>query len=249
MRQNNLTITWMGLALILVIILAVVGCTTKKAEQEAQSEAVVESADDWVQDFNLADRTLLSEGENQFFILKPGYQLILEGDGERVVMTVLDETVQIGDVAARVVEEREEEDGELEEVSRNFFAICAETGDVFYFGEEVEMYEDGEPVEDSGAWRADAENCKPGMIIPGDPVIGARYYQEFAPGKAMDRAEVVNLSDTLATPAGTFENCLRTLETSAIDTDEKEYKIYAPGIGLIQDEDLLLVSYGYVSGE
>jgi hypothetical protein len=249
MRQNHLTIIRVGVIIALVITLAFVGCTTKKAEQEAQTEAVPESTDDWVQDFNLADRALLTEGENQYFILKPGYQLVLEGDDEKVVMTVLGETQQIGEVTTRVVEEREEEDGELEEISRNFLAICAETGDVFYFGEEVELYEDGEKVEDSGEWRADAESCKAGMLMPGDPVVGAKYYQEFAPGKAMDRAEIVSLSDTLTTPSGTFENCLKILETSALDTTEAEYKIYAPGIGLIQDEDLLLVRYGYVEGE
>jgi len=39
------------------------------------------------------------------------------------------------------VEEREEVDGELKEISRNFFAICREHGDVFYFGEEVDIRE------------------------------------------------------------------------------------------------------------
>lgn len=232
-----------------MFIVAVAGCTKKKAEPEAQSEAVAESTDDWMQEFNLAERTLLTDGENPYFILKPGYQLVLGGDDEKVVMTVLDETVRIGDIMTRVVEEREEENGELEEISRNFVAICQETGDVFYFGEEVEMYKDGEKVEDSGEWRADEEHCKPGMLMPGEPVIGVRYYQEFAPGKAMDRGEIVSLSDTLVTPAGTFANCLKVMETSAINANEKEYKTYAPGVGLIQDEDLLLVKYGYVSGE
>jgi len=35
-------------------------------------------------------------------------------------------------------------------------------------------------------------------------LLGSRYYQEIAPGVAMDRAEVLSITDTLATPAGYF---------------------------------------------
>ena len=59
-----------------------------------------------------------------------------------------------------MVEERETEDGELVEVSRNFFAICEETNSVFYFGEEVDDDEDGEIVGHEGAWLAGEVQCK-----------------------------------------------------------------------------------------
>ena len=48
------------------------------------------------------------------------------------------------------------------------------------------------------------------------------------------------------TPAGNFTNCLKTEETSALNLKEKEFKRYATGIGLIQDENLYLVKYRYV---
>jgi len=38
-------------------------------------------------------------------------------------------------------------------------------------------------------------------------------------------------------------------ETSGLDPEEKSYKTYAPGVGLIQDEDLVLTSYGMAKGE
>jgi hypothetical protein len=59
----------------------------------------------------------------------------------------------------------------------------------------------------------------------------------------MDRAEIISDDVTMTTPAGTFRNCLRVEETSGLDPDEKCYKTYAPGVGIIQDEDLLLVRY------
>jgi hypothetical protein len=61
----------------------------------------------------------------------------------------------------------------------------------------------------------------------------------------MDRAEIISISETKQTPAGKFTNCLETEETTPIEPGEKEYKIYAPGIGLIKDGKLLLVNYGY----
>ena len=113
---------------------------------------------------------------------------------------------------------------------------------MFYFGEEVDDYEDGKVVAHSGQWRADEADSSEGIIMPGTILLGARYYQEIAPN-AMDRAEIIADDVILETPAGIFRNCLLTEETSGLDPDEKCYKTYAPGIGLIQDEDLLLTEY------
>jgi len=196
----------------------------------------------WTESFGQENCTFSSVGRNRFFILEPGHQLVLQSRTEKVVITVLDATKNIGGVKTRVVEEREEENGELKEVSRNFFAICRKHGDVFYFGEEVDNYKDGKIVRHSGAWRADEKNSKAGIIMPGTILLGARHYQEMAPN-AMDRAEIISDDVTMKTPAGTFKNCIRVEETSGIDAGEKCYKTYAPCVGLIQDEDLLLTKY------
>jgi len=196
----------------------------------------------WTKFFDLKNRKFATKGRNRFFILQPGYQLMLESRTEKVVITVLKETKKIGEVETRIVEEREEENGELKEVSRNFFAICKKSGDVFYFGEEVDDYEDGKIVRHSGAWRADEENSQAGILMPGTILLGARHYQEIAPN-AQDRAEIISDDVTMKTPAGTFKNCIRVEETSGLDPEEKCYKTYAPGVGLIQDEDLVLTQY------
>ena len=73
-----------------------------------------------------------------------------------------------------------------------------------------------------------------------------KYYQEIAPGVAMDRAEIVSLSETCKTPAGTFSACMKVKEGSALDLLASEYKYHAPGIGLVRDEDLRLIRYGFV---
>jgi hypothetical protein len=104
----------------------------------------------WEQEFGISECELAPTGRSQYFILEPGFQLVLEGGSEKVAITVLDETKTITGVVdeaktattvtTRVVEEKEWKDDELVEVSRNFFAICPTTNDVFYFGEEVDDY-------------------------------------------------------------------------------------------------------------
>lgn len=209
----------------------------------------------WEQEFGISECELAPSGRNQFFILEPGFQLVLEGGNEKVAITVLDdtktisgilgETSKVTSVTTRVVEEREWKDGEIIEVSRNFFAICPTTEDVFYFGEEVDDYKDGEVIRHSGAWLAGENRAKAGLIMPGNPTVGMKYYQEIAPDVALDRAEIVSLDDTLETPAAVFSNCLKTQEGTALNPGEREFKTYAPGIGLIQDEGLLLTEYGF----
>jgi len=204
----------------------------------------------WTESFNLEKCNFASTGRNSYFILEPGYQLVLEGidevDSVNLTITVLNETNMIGAIETRVVEERESTNGELDEISRNFFAFCTQTGSIFYFGEEVDIYEDGILVNHSGAWRADSSGARAGLMMPGIILIGARYYQEIAPDIAMDRAEIISNSETLQTAAGKFDHCLKTEETTPLEPKAKEYKIYAPGIGLIKDENLLLVKSGFV---
>ena len=207
-------------------------------------------AQDWQEEFNLADRKLTHTGESKYFLLLPGFQTVFASGKEKLTITVLDETKEINGIMTRVVEEREEVNGELKEISRNFFAIDQETGDVFYFGEEVDDYKKGKVVDHAGAWKAYEKGNRPGLIMPGNPEVGMKYYQELAPGVAMDRAEVISISETVKVPAGEFKNCLKTEESSKIKwlglITPKEYKIYAPGIGLVQDQDMKLISYGYV---
>jgi hypothetical protein len=55
----------------------------------------------------------------------------------------------------------------------------------------------------------------------------------------MDRAEITSLTATVETPAGTFQQCLEAKETTSLERG-KSFKAYAPGIGLVRDDDLLL---------
>jgi hypothetical protein len=198
----------------------------------------------WTTDFGVEKDELTSSGRNPYFILEPGYQVVLEGGKERLAVTVLDDTKTVDGVETRVVEERETKDGKLVEVSRNYFAISKRTNSVFYFGEDVDIYKDDKVVSHEGGWLSGDKGAKFGLMMPGQVLLKAKYYQEIAPKVAMDRAEIVSMTETVKTSAGEFKDCLKTEETTPLERGEKEYKFYARGIGLVQDGSLKLVKYG-----
>jgi hypothetical protein len=212
-------------------------------EANAQTKTVSSA---WQDSFNLGACTLQTKGRNAYFILEPGYRLELRGGDTRVQISVLEDTRKVDGVETRVVEEREWKKGQLYEVTRNYFAFCEQTKDVYYFGEDVDYYENGKVVKHDGTWLAGTKGSKAGLVMPGAPKVGMKYYQELAPGVAMDRAEIVSVSETCKTPAGTFKNCMKVKEGTALDPKVSEYKYHAPGIGLVRDEDLLLTRYGFI---
>ena len=199
----------------------------------------------WTSEFHLEKDELSSVGRNPYFILEPGYYLVLENGPERLVITVLNTTRKVGDVETRVVEEKETKNGKLVEISRNYYAISKRTNSVFYFGEDVDMYKNERVVGHGGSWLSGINGARFGLMMSGIVLLRSRYYQELAPGSAMDRADVLSMSETVATPAAQFTNCLKVEETTPLEPGAKEYKYYASGIGLVQDGALKLVKHGH----
>ena len=196
---------------------------------------------DWTSVFLVEKDELLSVGRNPYFILEPGYMLVLEGHGAQLIITVLNETKKVDGVETRVVEERETKGGKLVEVARNYFAISKRTNDVFYFGEDVDMYKDGKIANHDGSWLSGVNGSKFGLMMPGRVLLHSRYYQEVAPNIAMDRATIVSVTETVKTPAGEFKNCVKVEETSPLSRFTTEHKYYAPGIGMVSDGEMKLV--------
>lgn len=206
------------------------------------------NTDGWQDVFPIENYTMSASGDNQYWSLEPGRFVVLgnlEADStEFVVISVLPETEIVDGVETRVIEEREYEGGQLAEISRNFFAAAAQTGDVYYFGEDVDYYEDGEVIAHDGEWRAGVDDARAGLYMPQEPQVGMRYYMEIAPNAAMDRAEIFETDATIETRAGTFSNSLVVTESSPLEPDDNSYKRYAPGIGMIFDDGLELLKYG-----
>lgn len=204
--------------------------------------------DGFVDSFNVNAENFTSIGKNDYFILEPGYQHAYEGteDGmpAKLIITVLEKTKKIDGVETRIIEERESAGGKLTEVSRNYYAVDKTNNNVYYFGEEVDIYKNGKVVDHEGAWQSGKDGAHYGLFMPAKPEVGQKYYQELAPEKAMDRFEVKSVSEQMKVPAGEFTGCLKTEETSPLEPKVTEAKYYAPGVGLIIDGGLKLVKHG-----
>jgi hypothetical protein len=196
---------------------------------------------DWRATFSVDRKTLASAGANPYFILTPGHRLYYEHGKDTLTTTVLNETKLIDGVETRVVEDRETKNGQLAELTRDYYAIDPATKDVYYFGEDVDVYRDGKVVSHEGSWLSGAKGARFGLMMPGQVKRGFKHYQEQAPGVGMDRAEIVATGERIKTPAGVFENCIHVRETSALEKGMSDHKWYAPGVGMVKEAEFLLV--------
>ena len=193
----------------------------------------------WRDTFDIDKADLLPTGTNTYIPMQPGRVLKLKHGNDTLTVTVLSETQAVDGAVAGVLEERETKNGTLVEISRNFMATHKVTGDVYYFGEDVDNYKDGKVVNHESAWRAGTGHARFGLMVPANPTVGQKFYQEVAPKVAMDRVEVVSTTDTVKTPAGTFEHCLHLRETTPLERGVS-HKYYAPGIGIVKDDEFEL---------
>lgn len=203
--------------------------------------------------FMLENCSFSTTGSNPYFILQPGYHTVFEGveDNEplNMTITVLNQTKVVGDgIVTRVVQEKvtNSQNGELKEITNDWFAICTQTNSVFYFGENVNNYENGKLVDNEGSWEHGSDNARAGLMMPGIVLLGSRYYQEIAPGVALDKSEIVNMNETVNVPAGSFSNVIKMKETNDLEPNVVEDNLHAPGVGQVIDHGLKLVSYGYL---
>lgn len=177
--------------------------------------------------------------DNPWLPLAPGnewvYQATSADGGKTITVTVLDETREIGGVNATVVRDVvTDADGEVLEETRGWFAQDT-AGNVWSLGETTTVDAVGE-TSTEGAWEAGVDGAQAGLAMPAAPRRGDGYRREFLRGAAEDRAEVLTLDASANVPFGSFTDLLETEDTTPLDPDLVERKLYASGVGLIQVE-------------
>lgn len=174
--------------------------------------------------------------DNEYWPMKPGTRwTYADTDGEgnelQVVVTVSSETKEIANgVTARIVRDTVTRDGELIEDTFDWYAQDA-AGNLWYLGEETAEFDDGEISSTAGSFEAGVDGALPGIIVPGSPVDGMRYRQEYYEGEAEDNGEILSVEEQAEVPYGHFDSALLTKDTITIEPEVLEYKLYAPGIG------------------
>jgi len=145
--------------------------------------------------------------------LLPGTKLI-EWNGQRV------ETVQAQFVAYH--------NGRIAEVAVDWYAQD-DAGAVWYFGEDVFIYEDGRVVGTEGTWRAGVDGPV-SMIMPADPQVGDAYRSENVPGLIFfEESTVKRIGATVQGPTGPVDGAMIGQELHI--PGDLEDKTFAPGYG------------------
>ena len=132
-------------------------------DEERQENATQQAPDttgNFAGTFAVDKANFVNVGKHPYFILEPGYRLRLKHKKATLTITVLDDTKIVDGVETRVVEEREEVNGRLTEVSKNYFAIDKTTNSVYYFGEDVDNYKRGKVVNHGGSWLSGVDGAK-----------------------------------------------------------------------------------------
>lgn len=176
--------------------------------------------------------------ENSYFPLVPGKTLTYQQVGGTTTMTVeiTNQVKVVMGVPTVVVRETHTENGQVVAISENWYAQDQE-GNVWNFGEQSQTYANGVPSGTEGSWEAGVDGAQPGVVMEANPQHGDTYFQEFAQDVAEDMATVLATTETVTVPASTFTNVLRTREWSPLEGANLEHKFYAPGVGLIMEQD------------
>lgn len=177
--------------------------------------------------------------DNKYLPFIPGTTYIYEGQTaeglERIEVTVLHETREVMGVETTVVRDIVYVDGVLVEDTHDWFAQDKK-GNVWYFGEAVDNYEDGVLVDHEGSWEAGVDGALPGIAMWDDPKehLREQYRMEYYPGVAEDMAKVLSVEEKVTVPYGSFDDVLKTMEWTPLEPGVLEHKFYAEEIGLIK---------------
>ena len=222
---------------VLLIIAAIYFLINRPSNQDDTFQNM-NPAEEYHSTINPSD--FISKVDNKYFTLTAGAKFMYEKNTdegvERIEVVVTSETKKVMGVATVVVWDRVWLDGEPVEDTKDWYAQN-KNGDVWYFGEEVDNYENGVLKDHSGAWEAGIDGALPGIIMRAQPRVGETYRQEYYKGKAEDAAEVIALGIGVATPYGNFSDCIKTRDFSYIEPSANEYKYYCPEIGFVVLEE------------
>ena len=171
---------------------------------------------------------------NPFFTLIPGTTYTYKSTGRKGTeinkVTVTDKTRQVMGVTTRVVWDRVWLNDRLIEETYDWYAQDQE-GSVWYFGEDSTAYaKDGKPRKE-GSWEAGVNGAQPGIAMPANPRPGKPYRQEYLKGKAEDMGQIESVNERVTVPFGSFSDCVKTKDWSALEPEDVEHKFYSREVG------------------
>jgi major membrane immunogen (membrane-anchored lipoprotein) len=212
------------IALISLLLVACGGDGDSAGSLPQGAEPVELNPDDFVQQI-----------DNPYWPMAPGSKWVLtqtdlEGNKERIEITVTNRKKTIQGIEATVVRDVVSQDGELVEVTSDWFAQDKD-GNLWYMGEDTTEYENGKPTTKAGSWEAGRDGAQAGVFLPGKPEVGMAYRQEYRAGEAEDQTKVLSLDEQVEVPQGFYKDVLMTKDYTPLQPEILEHKFYAKGVG------------------
>jgi len=177
--------------------------------------------------------------DNPWFPLTPGRTLLYSGvkDGKHALDLVVptSRTKVIDGVTTRVVADRLYLNGRPAERTSDYYAQDR-CGNVWYFGEDTaELDRRGKVRSTEGSFHAGERGAQPGVFMQAQPELRRRFRQEWYQGHAEDTFRAIDLSASATEPSGRFPGALRTEESTALEPKVLDNKLYAKGIGELEE--------------
>ncbi len=191
--------------------------------------------------------------DNKYFKLPVGKKLVYGGDTadggyEKVEITIPGETREILGVKTLVYLDKVWLSDELVEETKDYLAQDI-YGNVWYFGEDVNNYENGKLLDHEGAWIAGVDGAEPGIWIKANHIAGDSYKQEYYKGQAEDMRDVSSIGEPVNIKLGSYNDCVKMYDWTPLDPESQEYKHYCSEVGAMvletkpnTDERLELIS-------
>jgi hypothetical protein len=179
---------------------------------------------------------------NKYFALPVGKKMTYETTEqgsvtERIEIEVLQETMTIEGVETVVYLNKEYNNGQLVEETRDYLAQH-KNGDVWYFGEDVNNYSNGVLLNRSGSFLHGKDGAKAGIWMKAEQRVGDSYRQEFYVGHAEDTRDTVATGETVSTKTRTYTDCVKVHDWTPLEKNSRE-QYYCPQVGaLVLTEDL-----------
>lgn len=218
MKRREIVILLVTLALISVMVMGGCGGSSAKFSDDFSTPTLI---------------------DNAYLPLVPGTTYIYEGETdegtETIEVTVSHLTRKVQGVESAIVLDRAYLDGELVEETFDWYAQDDE-GNVWYMGEDSAEYDSGVLVSTDGSWEAGIDGAQAGYIMLADPQVGDEYQQEYYEGEAEDMAEVLLLDAPVTLSDASTYTSLKVYEWTPLDLTAMENKYYAPGVGLVLEE-------------
>jgi hypothetical protein len=233
MRERKLPIA--TAVVVLLAAVAVAACGGDEDGNASGTRADLPQGSEPV-DLNPADFT--TRIDNHYRPMTPGSRRAYratdsDGTVQRAEVVVTSRTKRIANgIEARVVRDVVTEDGQRVEEGEDWYAQDS-AGSVWYLGEEVNEYENGN-VKATSSWEAGVDGAQPGVVMPAEPQVGMTYRQMYVADENEDEAEVLSVDEQAESPAGHFTDAVTIKDSSPLEPKVREYKLFARGVGLVR---------------